>query len=74
MVGGFVQAETALQEQPVFDNEGHLIYYRYSDGTRDLYAYDTSWRMCSFTARDGKTSRFVYLEDGSMTTMKPDRK
>jgi len=59
-------------EGPIFDSTGHLTAYIYSDGTRDKYAYDASWRMMRFIDRQGKVTTFVYNADGSMKTIQPD--
>ena len=65
-------AEQQGQTGPVFDKEGHKISYRYPDGAHDFYFYDTAWRMLKFVSRDGDTTTYGYLPDGSIVTLKPD--
>src|ERR1041384_5423791 len=54
----FGQNIRSISEGPVYDRQGHMVSYRYVDGTRDLYAYDSGWRMTSFTNRSGKVTHF----------------
>lgn len=58
--------QTPAPERPIYDEQGHLIAYQYSDGKRDVYSYDASWRIVSFAGRDGKLTRYVYKEDGTV--------
>ena len=69
----FAQQIDATAAGPIYDHEGHLTTYKYADGTQDSYAYDGQWRMKSFTDRNGYVTVFIYGEDGSVTTIKPDR-
>ena len=67
--GSFVEAGVSQQGKTVFDRFGHLIAYAYPDGTRDLYTYDSSWRMVSFTGHDHRKTRYYYKPDGTMVTV-----
>lgn len=51
--------------QQIYGAERHLIAYQYPDGTRDLYSYDSSWRLVKFTSRDGKATEYRYMTDGT---------
>lgn len=57
---------TSPNEGPVFDKEEHYIAYKYADGSRDLYTYDSKWRLVIFEGRDGKITTFDYAADGSV--------
>ena len=67
--GVSLQAEIPPQGQTMFDRLGHLIAYVYADGTRDLYTYDSSWRMISFVGRNQQRTRYYYKADGTMVTV-----
>lgn len=62
-------AQTGAKEGPAFDAEGHYTTYTYADGTRDIYMYDSGWRMVKFLGRDGKETSYVYTGDGKMQTV-----
>jgi YD repeat-containing protein len=68
-VAGYGQTSTT--EHPVFDSEGHYIAYVYADGKQDQYSYDGKWRMVMFTSRDGKTTKYVSHEVGTMSVIPP---
>ena len=57
---GLAQTQTSEEGKQVFDGAGHLTAYIYSDGSRDLYTYDSQWRIAEFTARNGTVARYQY--------------
>lgn len=57
---------TSPIEGPVFDKEGHCVAYKYADGSRDFYTYDSKWRLVIFEGRDGKITTFDYAADGTV--------
>jgi YD repeat-containing protein len=68
---------TSLQAAPVreggvYDPEGHLIAYRYADGTKDLFTYDLKGQMVQFTSKAGEVTRFIYELDGSIVSLLAD--
>lgn len=58
LCGSSFVAAAPLEGQALFDNQGHLTAYLYADGKQDLYSYDSSWRLTSFTGRDGVTTQY----------------
>ena len=63
---GPLYSQSPVSEGPIYDKQGHLIAYQYSDGKRDIYSYDAAWRMISFVGRDGALVRYVYKSDGTV--------
>ena len=63
---------TPSLEGPVYDKEGHLTAYLYADGKRAMYTYDSSWRMRTFTDRNGFRTLFDYNPDGSVIVLTPN--
>lgn len=60
------------KDRPVYDAEGRLTRYVYADGSVEFFTYDTTWRIVKFVDRKGVISKFVYLPDGSVTTLVQD--
>jgi len=67
----FGQNALSTSEGPVYDKGGHLSAYVYADGKTETYTYDSSWRMRSFTDRNGFCTLFAYNPDGSVSVLEP---
>src|SRR6266849_8583252 len=65
----FGQNINATSDGPIYDRDGRMIAYKYADGTRDLYTYDSQWRMTSFTDRAGNVTHFLSSSQGADNTM-----
>jgi YD repeat-containing protein len=64
----FAQSAPSIYSGPVYDQFGHLAAYVYPDGKKELYTYDSQWRMTSFRDRNGKFTAFPYASDNSTKT------
>jgi YD repeat-containing protein len=60
----FGQNINSTREGATYDRAGRMIAYTYQDGARDLYAYDSQWRMTSFTDRTGKVTQLLSTGPG----------
>jgi YD repeat-containing protein len=59
----------SVRAQQIYDTAGHLIAYKYADGTMDRYVYDSSWRLIRFVSRTGVETNYAYNSDGTMQTV-----
>ena len=54
----FGQVISSLTEGPVYNRDGQQIAYKYADGTRESYAYDSTGSLVSFVDRAGHVTQF----------------